>query len=82
MFASKNLTVHLVRGLIGVAAFVTSVLLFGAHPLLALAALPVALIALRGCPSCWTIGLMQTLAARGKPSAAACRDGECALRPK
>ena len=82
MFASRSLAVHFARGLIGIAAFAASVLLFGKHPLLALTALPVAFVALRGCPTCWTIGLVQTLAARGKPSAGVCRDGGCELRAK
>ncbi len=60
-FASETLSGHLLRG--GVAA-----LLFGwaitrqeLHPLEALAAGAAALVALRGCPVCWSIGLVETV---------------------
>lgn len=39
--------------------------------------LPVGLFALRGCPRCWAIGLMQTvLAGRLRQT---CEDGQCKL---
>jgi hypothetical protein len=60
-FASETLTGHLLRG--GVAA-----ILFGwamarqeLHPFEAFAAGAGALAALRGCPVCWTIGLVETM---------------------
>jgi hypothetical protein len=79
MFASKSLGEHLLRGLIGVGALVAAAAYGGlGWPLLVL--LPMALVALRGCPACWTIGLVQTVWAkvRRRPAAGACLDGACA----
>ncbi len=79
MFASKSLGEHLLRGLIGVGALAGAAAYGGlGWPLLVL--LPAALVALRGCPACWTIGLVQTVWAklRGRPAAGACLDGACA----
>jgi hypothetical protein len=44
-------------------------------------ALPVALLAFRGCPMCWTLGLVETVIARvqGRPSKASCVEGSCAV---
>ena len=64
MFASKTLTEHLVRGVVGVSALSTSVLQAMHHPLLAAALVPVGLLALRGCPMCWTLGLLETVGAK------------------
>jgi hypothetical protein len=81
MFASKGIAQHLARGSIGFGALAASGLLAPLHPWLSLAMLPLALVALRGCPLCWTIGLMQTVIAalRGRSSAGECTDGSCAL---
>jgi hypothetical protein len=79
MFASRSLLSHLLRGGLGLGALAAAVGLGPSHPLLALALVPAALIALRGCPTCWTIGLLQTIAARrgrGAPHASYA-DGRC-----
>lgn len=83
MFASRSILVHLVRGAVGLGAFALAAALAPLHPLLALAMVPVALVALRGCPMCWTVGLVQTILARvhGKSSAGLCADGTCAIIP-
>jgi hypothetical protein len=64
LFASASLTVHLVRG--AIAALLLSLAVIGerSHPLAALAAGVAALVALRGCPVCWTIGLFETISAK------------------
>lgn len=82
MFASESLAEHLVRGLVGLGALAAVVALGSTHPWLSLLGLPVALLALRGCPLCWTVGLVQTAYARlrGRSSEGACTDGSCALR--
>jgi hypothetical protein len=82
VFASKSLVEHLARGLVGIGGFAVTAVLATSHPWLALAALPVAFWALRGCPMCWTVGLAQTLlaTARGKSAAGLCGDGSCASR--
>jgi hypothetical protein len=80
MFASKSLLEHLARGIVGLGAFVAAALLAPLHPWLALAALPVGFVLLRGCPTCWLVGLVQTVAPRlGKANA--CVDGSCSKRP-
>ena len=81
MFASKTVTEHLVRGAVGISALVfTPVLALRWWPAWFL--LPLGLVALRGCPLCWTLGLAQTVWAkvRGRSIDDACVDGACALR--
>jgi hypothetical protein len=80
MFASRTIAKHLARGAVGIAALVVALTAGPAHPLLYVVLLPAALVALRGCPTCWTIGLVQTIAARiaGRHAAGACGDGRCA----
>jgi hypothetical protein len=79
MFASKTVVGHLARGVVGLGALLGGVLLTERHPWLALSLLPVALFALRGCPMCWTVGLIQTVHARlrGRSTDGLCRDGSC-----
>ena len=81
MFASKSIGEHLLRGSLGLSAFAAAVALAPAHPLLALGFVPIAFVALRGCPMCWTVGLAQTVMAnlRGAYAGDACHDGTCAL---
>lgn len=82
MFASKSIMAHLARGVAGLGALAAAAVLAEGHPWLALALLPVALVALRGCPMCWTFGLIQTVLARfsGRSTAGLCRGGGCAVR--
>jgi hypothetical protein len=63
-FGSRSLAVHLLRGLIGVGSFVAGLLLaIAGHVLAALLSLLLMLAVLRGCPTCWLLGLLQTLSA-------------------
>ncbi|MGX8903706.1 hypothetical protein ACR820_00140 [Streptomyces netropsis] len=60
-FASKSVPRHLARGAIGVGLIVGSIALVPvAGPATLLAAL-LALVAFRGCPACWMVGLAQTI---------------------
>jgi hypothetical protein len=63
IFASESLQRHLARGALGFgligAGFGLSALVGPAALLLA----PAGLIALRGCPMCWTAGLIETISA-------------------
>jgi hypothetical protein len=79
MFASRNLRIHLARGAIGASALAASATWAEQAPWLLTLTLPVALVALRGCPMCWTVGLVETAIAKlhGRPSDA-CVDGSCA----
>ena len=72
MFASASLTEHLVRGVVGLVLAVGSFVLAPAQPWALLGLIPAAL-AWRGCPTCWALGLSQTLT-RGRVG---CADGAC-----
>ena len=76
-FASSSLPRHLVRGLIGFGGLIGSIALLPAIGPVSLLLLPVGLLALRGCPMCWTIGLIQTIS-RGRLQRT-CEDGHCTL---
>ena len=83
MFASKSLAEHVSRGALGLGALGAAAH-FADRGWPALLLLPVALLALRGCPMCWTIGLVETFWARlrGHAINASCFDGPCAQVPK
>ena len=76
-FASSSLPRHLVRGAIGFGALIASVALIPLVGFLALLLAPIGLLAIRGCPACWTIGLIQTIS-RGRLERS-CADGSCTL---
>ncbi len=59
--ASKSVTEHLLRGAAGVGALVWAVSLLATHPLASLALAVLALLAFRGCPMCWIMGLVETV---------------------
>ena len=60
LFASKSVARHYVRGALGLALVLLGMLLTPAFgPSALLIGLP-ALVLWRGCPTCWTVGLMQT----------------------
>lgn len=81
MFASKTIAGHLARGAVGLGTMACAMSGAATHPWLPLAALPITLIAFRGCPTCWTVGLVQTIVAKiqGKSTEGLCFDGSCAL---
>ena len=60
MFASNTLTEHILRGATGIGALWAAVAIAASHPLSSLALGGLVLLAFRGCPICWTIGLFQT----------------------
>ena len=61
MFGSAFLGAHLVRGATAAALFAWAIVHETAHLWLSLSAGVGALVALRGCPMCWTMGLVETL---------------------
>jgi len=76
-FASASLPRHLLRGAVGFGAVAAA---FGLLPVVGVVALllvPVGLFALRGCPMCWAIGLLQTVS-RGRLRRE-CADGRCGI---
>ncbi|MEY9929494.1 hypothetical protein ABH926_004134 [Catenulispora sp. GP43] len=77
-FAGSSLPRHLARGLIGFGSMAAGPALLPVLGLAALLLVPAGLVALRGCPMCWTMGLLQTLSA-GRVRRE-CVDGRCELR--
>ena len=67
MFASSTVPRHLVRGAIGLPLMLAAFVLIpwvGGWSLLLLVP---AVVLLRGCPTCWALGLAQTCAVRDQP---------------
>ena len=64
MFTSTSLKAHLTRGGIGIAFLVGAFFTLPPHPLFAISLAVIGLIALRGCPMCWTLGLIAKLSHR------------------
>jgi hypothetical protein len=76
-FARGSVTAHVARGVVGFGLLAASVVLFPVIGLFSLFGLPAGVVALRGCPTCWVIGLAQTIS-RGR-LARRCVDGRCQL---
>ncbi|KDN81891.1 hypothetical protein [Kitasatospora cheerisanensis] len=76
-FASATLTRHLLRGALGFGGIAAAFALWPVTGPVSLLLAPLGLVALRGCPMCWAIGLAQTLS-RGRLRRE-CHDGQCRL---
>jgi hypothetical protein len=61
MFGSASLGAHLMRGAVAAALLAWAIVHQTAYPWLSLGAGVAALAAFRGCPMCWTVGLVETL---------------------
>ena len=59
MFGSKTIAAHLVRGVIAAGLIAWALLHQSSNPALAVVAGVLAVIAMRGCPLCWTMGLLE-----------------------
>ena len=70
-FASSSVPVHLARGVLGLVAAIAAFAGVGALGAASLLLLVVTVVAWRGCPTCWALGLAQTVE-NGK-----CRSGAC-----
>lgn len=75
--ASPSLGRHLARGAVGFGALAGSLALLPVFGAVSLVLLPAGLVALRGCPMCWTAELVQRLS-RGRLERS-CEDGRCTL---
>jgi hypothetical protein len=64
VFASKSLAAHFVRGVIAAALLTWAVLHRSPHPAFTVVAVIVAVVAMRGCPLCWAMGLIETVGQR------------------
>jgi hypothetical protein len=63
VFGSKSLIGHLLRGLTGFGA-VYWAFTHQSELVLSVLAIGAALVLFRGCPVCWTVGLMETIAGK------------------
>jgi hypothetical protein len=73
-FASASVPVHIARGVVGLVAAVGAFAGVGVLGPAALLLLIVTVAAWRGCPTCWALGLAQTIERE--------RDCACAARPE
>jgi hypothetical protein len=64
MFASTTIVAHIVRGVVAAALIAWALLHQSSEPAFAVAAGVAAVVAMRGCPLCWTVGLVETIAER------------------
>ncbi|MEU2507560.1 hypothetical protein ABZ621_23015 [Streptomyces sp. NPDC007863] len=76
-YASSSVPRHLARGALGFGLVIGAVALVPVAGPVSLLAAPLALIAFRGCPTCWAVGLAQTIS-RGRLERR-CADGVCTL---
>ncbi|MEU8619511.1 hypothetical protein [Streptomyces sp. NPDC048623] len=76
-FASRSVPRHLARGAVGLGLIVGSIALVPTVGVVALLAAPLSLIAFRGCPTCWMVGLVQTVSRNRLQRS--CEDGVCTL---
>ncbi|UBU13356.1 hypothetical protein [Nonomuraea gerenzanensis] len=76
-FAAASLPRHLLRGAAGFGALIGALALIPALGPVSLVLAPLGLWALRGCPACWVIGLVQLLSL-GRLRRR-CVDGRCEL---
>jgi hypothetical protein len=60
--ASGSIREHLFRGAAGLIAAVVAIVLASVVGPVSLVLLPLTAVAWRGCPTCWTVGLLGTLA--------------------
>lgn len=65
-FGSRSITVHLMKGAAAVVLLGWAFTNVAAYPLAAGGALIAAVACMRGCPMCWTVGLVETIAARAR----------------
>lgn len=72
VFASRSVTEHVLRGILGLVLVVVALAYSGSSPWALLLVVP-AVVAWRGCPTCWALGLAATLS-RGRTG---CDDGSC-----
>jgi hypothetical protein len=62
-FASTSVARHLARGVVGFTLIIAAFVLSARGKPLALALVVPGALALRGCPTCWLVGLAQTVSA-------------------
>ncbi len=68
-FASASVARHLLRGTLGMVAIIAAIRVAPESAAASLILAALALLALRGCPSCWMLGLIETISARRRKQA-------------
>jgi hypothetical protein len=66
LLGSRSVARHLLRGALAVLSLAWGLPNLSAEPELALGSLAVAVAAMRGCPMCWTVGLVETIVAQAR----------------
>lgn len=66
LFATQSLSGHLLRGAAAFALLYFAINQQHAQPVWAILAAVLALVLMRGCPVCWTLGLVETAVERVK----------------
>jgi hypothetical protein len=64
LFATQTLAGHVIRGAVAFALLYLAIGTQHLHPVASLLAGLLALVSMRGCPVCWTIGLVETIRQR------------------
>ena len=78
VLASKSVARHLARGVLGFGLIGLAIALTTSVGPAALLLAPLGLVALGGCPTCWIVGLVQTISA-GRLERS-CTGANCTLR--
>lgn len=60
-FGNRTIRIHLLRGILGIAAGYASLSVLRGNPWPSLILFAVAIYLLKGCPLCWTLGLIETI---------------------
>src|SRR5215813_6077993 len=68
LFATQTLTGHVIRGAVAFALLYLAIEQQHLHPVASPSAGLLALVAMRGCPVCWMVGLAETIQARARSS--------------
>ncbi len=64
LFGTQTVTGHVIRGAAAVFLLYIAIGQQHAHPVASILAGLLALVAMRGCPVCWAIGLIETIQQR------------------
>ena len=75
MFKSGSVVEHIIRGVLGFGLLAIGLMYSAVLGLWTLLLLAGALVCLRGCPLCWTAGLVETVLHPRAPKG--CIDGSC-----
>ncbi|MBI3401558.1 MAG: hypothetical protein HY048_09080 [Acidobacteria bacterium] len=61
IFGSRTVVAHLIKGVTAATLLSWAYLYQSSEPAFAIGALVLAIVAMRGCPMCWLIGLIETI---------------------